>query len=96
MLSLSQINRLIIRGGNHFGLGMTVEGGHLLRIFPSWNLIQIPDVEQLRYLLHRKIFAQYSALFMAHFNFLVEIDIVMQNVTNQDDRGKCTKCVLNS
>lgn len=37
MLSLSQIDKLIIKEENHFVLGMTVEGGHLLRIFSLWD-----------------------------------------------------------
>lgn len=57
MLSSSQINRLNVKGGNHFVLGMTVEGGHLLRVVSLRDLIQVSGLEQLLYLLHRKTFA---------------------------------------
>lgn len=35
-------------------LGMTVEGGHLLRVVSLWDLIQVSGLKQLPYLLHRK------------------------------------------
>lgn len=60
------------------------------------GLIPISDIEQLLYLLHRKTFARYSTLFMAHFNFLAETDMVIENVANQGDRGKHMRCVPSS
>lgn len=95
-LSLSQIKRLIIKAGNHFVLGMTAEGDHLLRDSSLWDRVPISPVQQLLYLLHRKTLAQYSSYFMAHFHFLAEIDEVIQNVTDRGDRGKHMRGVSSS